>query len=97
MGPARRRAGSVIADPAEVVLVLQATAVQGLVFGGRTGQPGTGGWCGVDPKVDPGFAGGVRVVHYQGDGLGASGDGGQEGAGERSYLSQVYSLVSCYR
>jgi len=24
--------------------------------------------------VDPGFAGGVRVVYYQGDGLGACGD-----------------------
>ena len=28
----------------------------------------------VDHPVDPGFAGGVRVVYYQGDGLGACGD-----------------------
>ena len=37
--------------------------------------------CGVDHPMDPGFAGGVRVVQW-GDRLGACGDGGQEGAGD---------------
>jgi len=71
---ARRRAGSVIADPAKVVRTLQAAVVQGLVLWHRNGQPGAVGRYVVDHPVDPGFTGCVRVVHYQGDGFGACGD-----------------------
>ena len=74
MGLARWRAGSVITDPAKVVLALQAAVVQGLVFGHRTGQSAAIGRNIVDHPVDPGFAWGVRVVYYQGDGLGACWD-----------------------
>jgi len=68
-GLARRRAGSVITNPAKVIRTLQAAVVQGLVIWYRSGQPGAVGRNIVDHPVDPGFAGGVGVVHYQGDGL----------------------------
>jgi len=48
---------------------------QGLVLGHTQGQSAAVGRNTVDYPVDPGFAGGVRVVHYQGDGPGAWGDG----------------------
>lgn len=67
-----RRAGSVITNPAKVVRTLQAAIVQGLVLGhtrGHTqGQSAAVDRNIVDHPVDPGFAGGVRVVRYQGDG-----------------------------
>jgi len=69
------RAGSVIANPAKVILALQAAVVQGLVSGHTRGQSAAIGRNIVDHPVDPGFAGCVGVVHYQGDGLGACGDG----------------------
>ena len=72
---ARRRAGSLIADPAEVVLALQAAVVQGLDLGHTQRQSGAVGRNIVDYPVDLGFAWGVRVVYYQGDGLCACGDG----------------------
>ena len=68
------RAGSVIANPAKVVLALQAAVVQGLVLWYRSGQSGAAGRYIVDHPVDPGFAGCVGVVHYEGDGLCACGD-----------------------
>ena len=71
----RRRAGSVIANPAKVVLALQAAVVQGLVIWYRSGQSGGVGRYVVNHPVDPGLAGGVRIVHYQGDGLCACRDG----------------------
>jgi len=69
VGLARRRAGSVIADPAEVVLALQAAVVQGLVPRHSLGQSAAVGRNVVDHPVDKGLTGGVRVVYYQGDGL----------------------------
>ena len=75
MGLARRRAGSVIADPAKVVRTLQAAVVEGLVPGHCTGQAGGVGRYIVDHPVDPGFAWGVGVVYDKGDGLCACGDG----------------------
>ena len=93
MGLARRRAGSVIADPAKVVLALQAAVVQGLVLGHTQGQSGGVGRNIVDHPVDPGFAGGVRVVHYQGDGLCACRNGVPgECRGAWSYPLQVCSI-----
>ena len=71
MGLTRGRAGSVIANPTKIVLALQAAVVQTTVLGHRTGQPGGVGRNIVDNPVDPGLPGCVRVVHYQGDGLGA--------------------------
>ena len=75
MGLARRRAGSVIADPAKVVLALQAAVAQGLVLWYSNGQSGAVGRYVVDHPVDTGFAECVRVVRYQGEGWGACGDG----------------------
>ena len=72
---ARRRAGSFIANPAKIVPALQAAVVQGIVFGHRSGHPTAVGRYVVDHPVNPGFAWGVRVVQYQGDGLCACGGG----------------------
>ena len=69
------RAGSVIADPAKVILALQAAVVQGIVLWYTWGQCGSVGRYIVGHPVDPGFTGGVGIVHYQGDGPGASEDG----------------------
>ena len=89
---ARRRAGSVIADPAKVVRTLQAAVVQGLVYRHRTGQPGGVGRNIVDHPVDPGFADGVRVVYYRArDGVPA-GTVFHESARELSYPLQVCSI-----
>ena len=85
------RAGSVIANPAKVVLALQAAVVQGLVLWYRSGQSGAAGRYIVVPQwtlVLPGASGSstiramdrvpARTVFH-------------ESAGERSSPSQVYS------
>ena len=60
----RRQAGSVIANPVKIILALQAAVVQGLVPGHTQGQSAAIGRNIVDHTVvDPGFAGGVRVVY----------------------------------
>ena len=71
---ARRRAGPVIADPAKIVFALQAAVVQAFILRHTPGQSAAADRNIVDHPVDPGFAGGVRVVRYQGDGLCACGD-----------------------
>ena len=69
------RAGSVIADPAKVILALQAAVVQGIVLWYTWGQCGSVGRNIVDHPMDKGLPGCVRVIHDQGDGLCACWDG----------------------
>jgi len=86
------RAGSVIADPAKVILALQAAVVQGIVLWYTWGQCGSVGRNIVDHPVDkglrPGASGSSMIKAMD---CVPAGTVSQESAGERSSPSQVYS------